>query len=92
MPVTDWTADGLRKTNCISYHAADARISVSACTHQQNMIFPYRTAKKTVLFFTVAPKEVFPGNTIQKEAKRKIDGPGSSFVRILILSKRKKEL
>jgi len=56
------------------------------------MIFPYRTAKNSPVFSTVAPKEVFPGNTIQKETKRKIDGPGSGFVRILILSKRKKEL
>jgi len=53
---------------------------------------PIQDCKKQSCFFTVAPKEVFPGNTIQKEAKRKIDGPGSSFVRILILSKRKKEL
>lgn len=43
----------------------------------------------TTTKFTVAPKEVFPENTIRKEAKRKIDGPGSGFVRILILSKKK---
>ena len=52
--------------------------------------FSIQDCKNSPVFSTVAPKEVFPGNTIQKETKRKIDGPGSDFVRILILSKRKK--